>query len=339
MDVGHIVNMYKMKKILFFIAVILCLVSCRNNKGVGNIICCQAESAITEFPDSSFFSDITCMLHHQDKVYVLDKKRGDIVALNEDFSTMGYVSHHGEAPYETVWPFTFNILKDTVYAVDFGTKSMKMFYEGNFCGSFSLSNANENRFCLNDSLIFLSATTDSTSFLIIDRRNLKKQIPKGRVVRENTPFKTIISNKKHILYEGGKGIFAISDCYPYIDQYTIYGEYVKTFDISYVSVIKKAIEEADKFALEEKSIYTYIRDAYLANDCIYLLCSSRDSQNNYKVNTILAFSINNEMKLISSYILPHDIYSSFCVSNTYLFAAQKGRGTTIEKFKIDNAEK
>ena len=34
-----------------------------------------------------------------------------------------------------------------------------------------------------------------------------------------------------------------------------------------------------------------------------------------------------------SYILPHDIYSSFCVSIEYIFASQKVSGTTIEKIK------
>ena len=38
---------------------------------------------------------------------------------------MEYISRHGEAPYETVNPFTFNVLNDTVYVIDSGTKSMK----------------------------------------------------------------------------------------------------------------------------------------------------------------------------------------------------------------------
>ena len=37
----------------------------------------------------------------------LDKKRGDIVALSDNLKKMEYISRHGEAPYETVNPFTF----------------------------------------------------------------------------------------------------------------------------------------------------------------------------------------------------------------------------------------
>nr|MCY2675264.1 hypothetical protein [Bacteroides fragilis] len=44
------------------------------------------------------------------------------------------------------------------------------------------------------------------------------------------------------------------------------------------------------------------------------------------------------MKHISTYILPHDIYSSFCVSDTYLFASQEVAGVTIEKIKIGDAK-
>lgn len=72
---------------------------------------------------------------------------------------------------------------------------------------------------------------------------------------------------------------------------------------------------------------------------IYILCSLRDFYGDYKVNTILVFSINDNMKLISSYILPHDIYSSFCVSDTYIFAATNITGATIEKIPLRDANK
>lgn len=328
-----------MNKIFIFIALALCLSSCRNNKQDNHFIFCQIESQIEEFPDSSFFSDIMYMSYYNNNIYILDKKRGDIVALSDDLERMEYVSKHGEAPYETVWPFSFNIFNDTVYVADFGTKSMKKFHKGIFCGDFLLSNANENRFALNDSLIFLSANTDSTSFLIIDKRYPDIQIPKGRVVREKTPFKTIISNRKHILANKGKGIFSVSTCYPYIEQYNINGEYMKTFDVSSIPLIKEEMKYGEEFASDDKSVYIYIRDAYLANGSIYLLCSSRDSQDGYRVNTILELSIENEMELVSTYILPHGIYSSFCVSGEYLFASREVDGTTIEKIKISNAKK
>ena len=61
----------------------------------------------------------------------MDNKRGDIVELNDDLNKMKYVSRHGEAPYETVMPFTFSLLNDTVYVVDFGTRSImgKFFFK------------------------------------------------------------------------------------------------------------------------------------------------------------------------------------------------------------------
>lgn len=329
-----------MNRALFLILILLCLVSCQKNKRQSDLTYCKIESQIETYPDSSFFSDITCMVYNKGNVYVLDKKRGDIVALSDDLQRMEYVTHHGAAPYETTWPFTFNVQYDTVYVVDFGTKSMKKFYGGSFCGDFLLSNANENRFSLRDSLIYLSANTDSTSFLLIDTRHPDRQVPKGEVVQEKTAFKTVISNRKHILYAEGKGIFSVSDCYPYIDQYTFDGRYVRRFDISSIPVIKAAMEISEKQANREKSVYIYIRDAYLADGHLYLLCSSRTDQNEYKVNTILDLSVDEDMKLVSTYMLPHDIYSSFCVSDTYLFAAQEVDETTIEKFKLrDDAER
>lgn len=328
-----------MYKLLFCIIVVLYFSACSNSKQESDLIYCQIESQITEYPDSSFFSNITCMTYYNDKLYVLDRKRGDIVALNNDLTKVEYISRHGEAPYETISPLTFGVVNDTVYVVDFGTRSMKKFHKEVFAGDFLLSNANENRFSLNDSLVFLSANTDSTSFLVIDLQHPKRQIPMGGVIQANTTTKTIISNRKHILYDKEKGIFSVADCYPYIEQYTIYGKHIKTFDISSIPIIKKSIEKAKAFSNQEKSIYIYIRDAYLADEYIYLLCSSWTALGDYRVNTILKLSVNDDMRHVATYILPHDIYSSFCVSGTYLFASQEATGTAIEKMKIDDVEK
>ncbi len=327
-----------MKKILFLLATVLCLHACRDKKS-GSILHCQVENQIEEYPDSSFFSNITCMTYNNGKLYVLDKKRGDIVELSDDLKKMKYVSRHGEAPYETVMPVTFGVLKDTIYVVDFGTRSMKKFHEGAFCGNFSLSNANENRFSLNDSLLFLSATTDSTSFLIIDIQDPDKQNPAGKVIKERTRLKTLITNKKYIFYDKEEGIFSVSDCNPYIEQYDISGKHVKTYDISSIPVIKESMEYAKKSASQENSVYRYIMDAYLINGNIYLLCSSGSAQGDYSVNTILKLSINDGMKNVSTYILPHKYYSSFCVSDLYLFAAQQVKNSTIEKINMSDVER
>ena len=290
------------KKLLITVIMILYLYGCQERKNNG-VFYCQVENKIEEYPDSSFFSNITCMNYDNGKLYVLDNKRGDIVELNDDLNKMKYVSRHGEAPYETVMPFTFSLLNDTVYVVDFGTRSMKKFYNGQFMGGFTLSNANENRFCLNDSMLFLSATTDTTSFLKITLRHPSEQVQLGKVVKEKTKTRTIMLNKRHLLYN------------------------------------KKSMEYAESLPYQDNSFYSYIMDAYLINDIIYLLCSSRTTQGEYRVNTILKLSISDNMKNVCTYILPHDYYSAFCASDSCLFVAQTTRNCVIEKLRIDDDKK
>ena len=282
------------KKLLITVIMILYLYGCQERKNNG-VFYCQVENKIEEYPDSSFFSNITCMNYDDGKLYVLDNKRGDIVELNDDLNKMKYVSRHGEAPYETVMPFAFSLLNDTVYVVDFGTRSMKKFYNGQFMGGFTLSNANENRFCLNDSMLFLSATTDTTSFLKITLRHPSEQVQLGKVVKEKTKTRTIMLNKRHLLYNKDGYIYSISGNYPYIEQYNHNGEYIKTFDISSIPIIKKSMEYAESLPYQDNSFYSYIMDAYLINDIIYLLCSSRTTQGEYRVNTILKLSISDKM--------------------------------------------
>lgn len=326
------------KKLLITVIMILYLYGCQERKNNG-VFYCQVENKIEEYPDSSFFSNITCINYYDGKLYVLDNKRGDIVELNDDLNKMKYVSRHGEAPYETVMPFAFSLLNDTVYVVDFGTRSMKKFYNGQFMGGFTLSNANENRFCLNDSMLFLSATTDTTSFLKITLRHPSEQVQLGKVVKEKTKTRTIMLNKRHLLYNKDGYIYSISGNYPYIEQYNHNGEYIKTFDISSIPIIKKSMEYAESLPYQDNSFYSYIMDAYLINDIIYLLCSSRTTQGEYRVNTILKLSISDNMKNVCTYILPHDYYSAFCASDSCLFVAQTTRNCVIEKLRIDDDKK
>ena len=71
----------------------------------------------------------------------------------------------------------------------------------------------------------------------------------------------------------------------------------------------------------------------------YLLCSSRTTQGEYRVNTILKLSISDNMKNVCTYILPHDYYSAFCASDSCLFVAQTTRNCVIEKLRIDDDKK
>lgn len=326
-----------MRKELLYTGILFCMYSCQVRKNT-NIHYSKVETQIEEYPDSSYFSEISNIIYDNSKLYILDSKRGDIVELSDDFKTMNYVSHHGEAPYETIMPLTFNVLNDTVFVVDFGTRSMKKFHEGTFCGNFSLSNAAENRFVINDSLLFLPATTDSTSFLRIPIYHPEEQSTMGKVVKGETDSRTIITNGKHLLYDKKEYIYSVAESYPYIEKYNLDGEFISVFDISSIPIIKEAIEYARSFANEERTVYVYIRDAYLQNDKIYLLCCSSGNNQAYKANTIIELSIDNNMEHTCTYILPHEVYSSFCVSDSYLFAAQSARSTAIEKIKLSDNE-
>lgn len=321
-----------MKRIPFLILFFMGLFSChKESKERGTH--CKVVKSIEEYPDSSFFSSIKCMEYNNGNLYVLDEKRGDIVKLDSTLTTMEYVCRHGEAPYETVMPLTFNVQNDTTYIVDLGTRSMKKYSDGHLCDNFPLSNANANRFSLNESFIFLSATTDSTCYLKIPLRTPTVQTPMGMIVKESTQKRTIMLNEKHVFYNKGY-IYTVSGNYPYIDKYTVDGRHIKTFDISNIPVLNSALEYVKSQFYQENSYYIFIMDAYLSNDFIYLLCSSGAASKDYHVNTILKLNIDEDMKLSDTYILPHIYYSSFCVSDSYIFAAQTTRNCSIDKMAL-----
>lgn len=321
-------------KILLVIGVLLGLFSCRNDDLIKSYQCSIVKS-IEQFPDSTFFSKISCMEYHNGKLYILDKKRGDVIWLNGDLTKMGIVSQHGISPDETVMPLKFSVNSDTVYVLDFGSRLLKKYFDGKLVGGFTPSNANDNRFAVTCNSVFLSATTDSSSYLRVDKNNVALQLSGGNVSKGTTERRTITLNQKHIFCSNGF-IYTVSGNFPFIDKYDAdNGSLVETCDLSNVPIIKEALEYEKTIPYQENSYYIYIMDAYMQNDFLYLLCSSSGKQKkNYTVKTVLKIKVKGGMNAVCTYVLPHDFYSSFCVSDSFLYAMRDVTSCEIEKMLL-----
>lgn len=320
----------------FFFVVLIHLFSCKLSTDLKELSCQKIQS-ITEYPDSTFFSDIYHMECSGEKLYLLDDKRGDLVWISQDFQKMGYVAEH--SPVGLVMPISFTLKEDTAYIYDIGSiHSLKIYADGKLLNNIAIEGGNEHRFAVSDDALFFPIPTDSTCYLKIMVQNTKERYRAGKVVKEATSHRTIMLNEKHIFYYNGN-LFTVPRNYPYIDKYDAnMDQWVGSFDLSSISIIKKSLDYANSLPFDPNSFYNYIIDAYLSEGYLYILCASSNvDRNKYKVNTILKLDVRgDEIYPIGYYVLPKRFYSSICVSDRYLFAVSSVSDCSIEKYELND---
>ena len=289
---------------------------------------------ITEFPDSSFFSDVRMMEYENGRIYLLDAKRGDLVALTEDLKQMKIVAPHSEI--DLVMPASFDVDNDTAYIFDYGSvKTLKMYIEGKQIRSMSSLRFKEKRMAVGKSFIWASAPTDTSCYLKLSKQNPDEFILSGRVQKEDNKKRTIIKNSKHLFLDDDGMLYAVSDSYSYVEKYNSQtGVLEELLDLSSVPFIKENIQYAESQKVDNNSYFIYVMDACLYKDVLFLLCTSLEEP--YSCNLLLKIDVGGKnMQLAGYYELPGNVYRSICVSNEYLFAAYHGRDCAIEKYKLN----
>lgn len=312
------------------------LLACNSPQNNGNLkdLNFQFIERITEFPDSSFFSDIRMMEYENGKIYLLDAKRGDLVALSEDFKKIEISAPHSEI--DLVMPGTFKVKNDTLYVCDYGSvKTLKIYYKGKRIESIASFDFKEKRMAINRSNIYVSMPTDTSCLLTFNKLNPDNYIQGGEVVKEKKRERTSLMNKKHLFSNKENELFIVSECYPYIDRYSITEKkYIERLDFSEVPFVQENINYIKGQPEEPRAYYVYITDGCMYGDNLFLLCASLG--NPYYRNLILKIDVSSEkMQLAGYYELPGDVYRSICVSGEYLFAAYYGRDCAIEKYKLN----
>ena len=289
---------------------------------------------LTEFPDSTFFTEITHAEYENGRIYLIDKKRGDVVALTEDFKQIECIAPHSEI--DLVMPIAFTVWQDTVYICDEGSiNTLKVYTKGKQISSLSSVRFYEKRMAVNNTALYTTFPTDSSCYLKINRHDTEKRAYEGKVVKEENERRTIMKNEKHLFLNNGI-LYTVAECYPYIDSYNAKtGKWIKNLDISHIPVIQSNISFIESQPVEPKSYYVYMEDGDIHNNFLYLLCASLGDNNNYRCNTLLKVDVSNEdMKPVGYYELPGRFYTAICVSDNYLYAIYSDKDCAIEKYKL-----
>ncbi|WP_042373228.1 6-bladed beta-propeller [Bacteroides neonati] len=294
---------------------------------------CTVVKAIDMYPDSSYFSQIQCMQFYNGKVYLLDSKRRDIAILDSTLQTIEMIGRIGDGPEDFQMPLKFYMDKDTLYLLDGGSGSIKLFNNNQYITQYKLPSGLDERFAKKQNELYIPSVTDSSSILSVRIQNSNSSFEYwGELTAFESGKQTRLRNNRELLQEGNF-LYAVSDNKFIVEKYDLNNKKVfECYDFSEVELIKRNINFINSHSIEN-SYYVSIEDAYIERENLYLLYST--FVDSYKTNTLLKISLMPSMKMVGLYTLPNKCYRSICVSpDNFLYAFSTD--CIIEKIKLDH---
>lgn len=317
-----------------FYFILLLYISCDRNVNKEKLIICNTDSVLEFLPDSSFFSDIRSMQCVNDKIFFLDVERRDIVELDEGFNHFKTYGKPGAGPEELDLPVNFFVNRDTIYIMDLGAKGVKCFVSNTLSELIHTPKAIEQHFFLKSNHLYIPYITDTSSILIVphisDDITQKDYVYGGKITKFDSKKQTIIRNHKH-LFTYKNYLYAVSDNLPVIEKYDIHTmKLMESYDLSDVSIVKRNLSYISSQESVNNSYYVFFEDAGIIENQLYILCAELGKK--YRVNTIIKIDMDSFEKSLL-YKLPGNYYRSFCVSENYIFAFNKG-DSRIERIRL-----
>lgn len=274
------------------------------------------------------------MQSYEGDIYILDTERRDIVRFTEEFDSIHYIGHGGAGPQELNIPSRFFIEKDTIYLTDTGGSYIKCITDDTISSLIKLPHlALDKRFFYVSDHFYIPSITDNSLFMAFNKAMEQDTVRYGgEIVTFQSKKRTLMQNARHLLVHGNT-FYAVSDNLPQIQRYDLHTlDLLEEFDLSQMPVIKQNLNYISSRENIQNSFSVFIEDAYLANNSLYLLCAELGMD--YKVNKLIKISLS-PMRITDLYILPGNMYESFCVSSHYIFAFDSEKGT-IDRIKLND---
>lgn len=307
--------------VLIFCMVALC--RCAERPEVPHIRC-AVEASFSEYPDSSFFKDISCMYVQGHKLYMFDPTRGDVavkgVASDSLFYTIGKI---GQGPNEVVSPTGFWVLPDGEVALQDAAGYIKVYDNDDCKRQIETPAANEKRFFMDDGYLYVSAVTDTSCYAKCceswKRGSLEGIQLYGNLFElTELPDMNYIRNSRHLV-KGEGCLYAVCPSYQVVEKYDLSsGRLLETCDLSEVDIIAEALKDIQAEPSSPKSFSVFLKDVYWQDHVLYLLCAQWAG--GYTVNRILALDCIPSLKPRCVYELPGRIYSSFAIDENRIYA-------------------
>ena len=299
------------------------LFGCQKKDSIDTIEC-NIISSFDQYPDSSYFKEISCIYYKDTKLYLFDKTRGDVAVKDLSKNTFYTVGKIGQGPSEVSSPTSFTVFPNGNIAIlDEGSLSLKVFNKSGFISSSQVPSATENRFFVYENNTYLTLATDTSCYVKVTpywKRGRMEGIELcGNIFHITKALDmNLIRNRRHLV-KTEKYLYAVSPSYPVIEKYELNSDkLLETYDLSEIDCIGDIWSFICKESLSPKSFYIFLKDVYYAEGKLYILYANWEKK--YSVNHILVLDTQNQLTPICIYKLPGNIYTSFAVHDTIIYA-------------------
>jgi hypothetical protein len=279
------------------------------------------------------------MQYYNNNIYALDFQQKYISVFAENLDTVFFIGHPGHGPGEfSSLHEPIYVDNDTLHVLDGG--GVKRFYKGKYTDAIvSPIMWESGRFSYISGRYYLPYSTLASTFVAANANTLISEFIyenlsyAGIPVKYNDDIRTIHNNHRSLFIDSGY-IYLISFNLPIIEKYDIKTlDLLQSFDLSNVSEIRQNIKHAESLDLPSNSVYSYIRDGYISDNILYLLCVSQTMKDkNTAITAILRISLYPEMK-VSDILKFGGQHHTLCVTPEYIFTFD------IQKYTIKRHKK
>lgn len=314
-----------MKKIylLFFLIYILSSTSCKDDIRHLPKVNLDRELSINQFSDSSYFSDIRSLYYTNGKYYASDYQRDQIFILNNNLELLKTLGQKGKGPGELLGASNIYVNNDTIFVYNDSKRTFELFNSEEHLKTINLLPqhrlSSDIGFAVKKGELYFSSFFSPFS---ISKYYYKLDSAQffGRSKDYRTPRERRIKNKRHIHVLENR-IVAIPDCQPFVELYTLKGEYINSFDLSNIRPVKKMLEYVGRNNYAENSYSQFFQESYVYKNNVFILITTVEENDEKFTNTLLQLELEsdliNPIRLLN---LGNDWFDSFCVSDDKIIA-------------------
>ncbi|MBN2259665.1 MAG: hypothetical protein JW702_03935, partial [Clostridiales bacterium] len=160
-----------MKLTVFSLLGIVFMASCQQNVSKIDEVVMKRDTLITQFSDSSYFSDIRSMYYYRDNIYLTDYQRSQIIKLNKSGEVIKCLSEKGMGPGEMQGASDLFVKEDSIFVINDFKQCLELFSNSKHLKSIMIPSqtrmATGTRFAYYNNTLYLSSASERNSIVAI----------------------------------------------------------------------------------------------------------------------------------------------------------------------------
>ena len=293
---------------------------------------------VSELSDGSFLSRATTLIFKNNKLYMSESNRAQIIIFDKDLNFKNTVARHGKGPNEFIYLGDFSINGDTIIAKDTGGQRIQIFKDnGKHLKSVNLqdiiSKINLYRNLRYSNNILTIASTTESALAKYDFSSGKPILIKefGERYEFGNTNQNKVRNNRYIDIIDGK-LLTISNTVPIIELYDKDEKLLSKYDFGDIPIIKEQMEFIDKQKIELNSHWVLTTSYCVDNKDLYIVINTFVPS--HLNNKIIKFSLDdNKFTPKAIYTLPGSYFDGIAVNNNYLYSFDYDK-SSICRFKL-----